>query len=291
MARRQGRWMRLVRFREGSQESRVGLLTDEGIETIAGAADLDSVLAGAGVEALAGAARGELISLENVTLLAPIARPSKVICVGRNYPEHARETGSEVPTEPLIFSKFPSAITGPTDPIVLPAVAPRRVDYEAELAVVIGRGGRDVAEASAMDHVAGFMAANDVTARDWQLKRNGGQWLLGKTFDTFLPLGPALVTRDEVDDLGAVRVRCLVDGEELQNDVVASMMFSIPELIAHVSRVVTLVPGDLLLTGTPAGVGMGRTPPRWLQPGEVVETIIEGVGTLTNPVREADGAL
>jgi 2-keto-4-pentenoate hydratase/2-oxohepta-3-ene-1,7-dioic acid hydratase in catechol pathway len=280
--------MKIVTFRQEPGPVCLGVLSGDEVVTITGAVDLETaLLSGGGVDALAGSARGARLPLAGAALLAPLSRPSKVICVGRNYREHANETGSEVPSEPIFFAKFPSAITGPTDPIVIPAAAPRRVDYEAELVVVIGRAGHDIAEASAIDHVAGFMAGNDVTARDWQLKKNGGQWLLGKIFDTFLPLGPALVTRDEVESLDAVRVRCRVDGDEVQNDVVASMIFSIPELIAYISRVVTLLPGDLLLTGTPAGVGMSQSPPRWLQPGQVVETIIEGIGVLTNPVRAA----
>lgn len=282
--------MRLVRFRPGQGAIGLGLLEGDTVRAVPGWADPEAVLEAGALASLGEASRGAAHAVADVVLLAPLVRPSKVICVGRNYPEHARETGSEPPTEPVIFSKFASAIAGPADDIVLPALAPRRVDYEAELAVVIGRAGRDIEESAALDHVAGYMASNDVTARDWQLKRNGGQWLLGKTFDSFLPLGPALVTRDEVPDVENVRVRCLVDGEELQNDVIASMIFSIPQVIAHVSRVMTLLPGDLLLTGTPAGVGLSRTPPRWLAPGQVVETVIEGVGTLTNAVRAADGA-
>jgi 2-keto-4-pentenoate hydratase/2-oxohepta-3-ene-1,7-dioic acid hydratase in catechol pathway len=223
--------------------------------------------------------------LAEVRLAAPVPRPSKVLCVGRNFAEHASEAGAPLPEEPIFFAKLPSAIIGPNDPIRLPAAAPRRVDYEAELAVVIGRRGRDIAEADAPSFVLGYTVANDVTARDWQLKKPGGQWTLGKSFDTFLPLGPWLVTADEVGDLGELHITCAIGGETLQDDTADHMIYSIPQLIAYVSRVVTLEPGDLLLTGTPAGTGSSRVPPRWLCDGDLLETAISGIGAMANPVR------
>jgi 2-keto-4-pentenoate hydratase/2-oxohepta-3-ene-1,7-dioic acid hydratase in catechol pathway len=222
--------------------------------------------------------------VDEVTLLAPVNRPTKVLCVGINYVPHMEESKFDRPAEPIFFSKLPSTIVGPTEPIVLPAVAPGRVDYEAELVVVIGRRGRDIDPAQAFDHIAGFTVGNDVSARDWQLKKPGGQWLLGKSFDTFLPLGPWITTADELGDLGPLHVRCQVNGENLQDDVVSNLIFDIPTLISYVSRVATLEPGDLLMTGTPGGVGQSRTPPRWLQDGDVVETSIDRIGTLRNPV-------
>jgi len=223
--------------------------------------------------------------MDEVTLLAPVNRPTKVLCVGLNYVPHMEESKFERPAEPVFFSKLPSTIVGPTDAIALPAVAPGRVDYEAELVVVIGSRGRDIDPARAFDHIAGFTVGNDISARDWQLKKPGGQWLLGKSFDTFLPLGPWITTADELGDLGQLHVRCEVNGEDLQDDVVSNLIFDIPTLISYVSRVATLEPGDLLMTGTPGGVGQSRTPPRWLQDGDVVETSIDRIGKLRNRVR------
>jgi len=223
--------------------------------------------------------------IDEVTLLAPVNRPSKVLCVGINYVPHMEESKFERPAEPVFFSKLPSTIVGPTDAIALPAVAPGRVDYEAELVVVIGSRGRDIDPARAFDHIAGFTVGNDISARDWQLKKPGGQWLLGKSFDTFLPLGPWITTADQLGDLGQLHVRCEVNGEDRQDDVVSNLIFDIPTLISYISRVATLEPGDLMMTGTPGGVGQSRTPPRWLQNGDVVETSIDQIGKLRNPVR------
>jgi 2-keto-4-pentenoate hydratase/2-oxohepta-3-ene-1,7-dioic acid hydratase in catechol pathway len=256
-----------------------------------GLADLTGILAD-GADHLAlmydGARTGTGYPLDEVSLAAPLQFPRAVLCVGRNYAEHANETQSEIPTEPIIFAKLTSAIAGPHDELVLPAIAPRRVDYEAELAVVIGRQGRDIAEADAWTFVLGYLVANDVTARDWQLKKPAGQWLLGKSFDTFLPLGPFLVTADEVPDPTSLHVTCTVNGEVLQDDTPDHMIFSIPHLIAYISAVTTLHPGDLILTGTPAGIGASRVPPKWLQPGDVVETSVETIGTLRNIVKSAE---
>ena len=234
--------------------------------------------------ALLGASR----PLSDVELAAPLVRPRAVFCVGRNYVEHAAETQNDAPTEPILFAKLGSAIVGPADDVLLPAAAPRRVDYEAELAVVIGRHGRDIAEADAWSYVLGYVVANDVTARDWQVKKPGGQWLLGKSFDTFLPIGPWVVTRDDVPEADRARITCRVNGELVQDDTADHMIFSIPTLIAYIARVATLSPGDLILTGTPAGIGAARVPPRWLGPGDVLETSVQGVGTLRNNVKSAD---
>ncbi len=231
---------------------------------------------------------GRRLRIQELTLDAPVEQPSKVLCVGQNYPEHAAEVGAAAPNEPLFFAKLPSTIIGPSDPIQIPVAAPRRVDYEAELALVIGRRGRDIPEARALEFVLGYLVANDISARDWQVKKPGGQWLLGKSFDTFLPLGPALVTADEAGDLAALRVTCALNGEKVQDDTVDQMLFSIPELIAYVSRVATLEPGDLLLTGTPSGTGGSKVPPRWLRDGDTLETTVSGLGTLRNPVSGPD---
>ncbi|NWS64106.1 FAHD2 protein, partial [Chunga burmeisteri] len=218
-----------------------------------------------------------------VRLLAPVGDPEKVICVGLNYRDHCLEQGVKIPKEPIIFSKFPSAIIGPFDDIVHPEES-SEVDWEAELAAVIGKKGRHIEESSALDHVVGFTVANDVSARDWQMRRNGRQWLLGKTFDTFCPLGPALVTKEAVADVHNLRIRCSVNGQVMQDSSTSQLIFRLPKLIAWVSRFVTLVPGDILLTGTPPGVGVFRKPPVFLQRGDEVQCEIEELGTICNKV-------
>jgi 2-keto-4-pentenoate hydratase/2-oxohepta-3-ene-1,7-dioic acid hydratase in catechol pathway len=281
--------MKLARVR-GPEGPRLAVLTGDELQEIpgeGGALDVGDVLRGGSpmLAAIAAAVAGVAPRLFDLgELLAPLAAPPKVICVGQNYAAHAAESRFEVPAEPVIFSKFSSAVIGPADAVRLPSVAPRRVDYEAELAVVIGAGGREVSPADAMTLVGGYAVANDISARDWQLKKPAGQWLLGKSFDTFLPLGPAVVSADEVPDPRALRIICRIGGETLQDDVVGNMIFDIPTLISYVSQVATLEPGDVLLTGTPAGVGQSRVPPRWLQPGDVLETEISGIGVLRNPI-------
>jgi 2-keto-4-pentenoate hydratase/2-oxohepta-3-ene-1,7-dioic acid hydratase in catechol pathway len=237
-----------------------------------------------GIErASAAAAKGEAAPLDSVKLLAPVPRPEKVICVGLNYADHARETGKELPNEPVIFNKFVTAISSPGDPIVLPRVT-RKVDYEAELVVVIGRGGRHIAREVALNHVAGYCCGNDVSARDWQTGKPAGQWLLGKSFDTFAPMGPELVTGDELGDPGNLRVQLRLNGQTMQDSSTKQFIFSIPELIAYVSGVCTLRTGDVLFTGTPPGVGFARKPPVYLQAGDQVEVEIERIGVLRNRV-------
>ncbi|KAM4756110.1 oxaloacetate tautomerase FAHD2B, mitochondrial-like isoform 1-T1 [Cyanocitta cristata] len=216
-------------------------------------------------------------------LLAPVGDPEKVICVGLNYHDHCQEQGAKVPKEPLIFSKFPSAITGPFDDIVHPQDT-SELDWEVELAAVIGKRGRHIEEAAALEHVLGFTVANDVSARDWQMRRNGRQWLLGKTFDTFCPLGPAIVTKEAVADVHNLWIRCSVNGQRMQDSSTRHLIFGVPALVAWVSRFVTLVPGDILLTGTPAGVGVFRKPPVFLKRGDEVQCEIEELGTICNRV-------
>ncbi|MGH7126991.1 MAG: fumarylacetoacetate hydrolase family protein [Planctomycetaceae bacterium] len=217
------------------------------------------------------------------TPTAPIPDPGKILCIGLNYRDHAEESGAEVPAEPVVFSKFSQCVIGPEQPIVLPSVA-RQVDYEAELVVVIGRAAKNVPEAAAMQHVAGYMNGHDVSARDWQIGRPGGQWLLGKTPDTFAPTGPHLVTADEIPDPENLRIQLRLNGETMQDSRTREFIFGIGRLIAHVTQLVTLHPGDLIFTGTPPGVGMARKPPVFLKPGDTVEVEIEGLGVLQNPV-------
>jgi len=211
----------------------------------------------------------------------PVARPSQIICVGKNYADHAREMGGEPPREPVFFAKAVSSLSGATDPIVLPAES-KRVDAEAELAVVFSRRARRVSEADALSYVAGYTMVNDVSDRDAQ--QEGGQWFRGKSFDTFCPCGPWLVTPDEIPDPHKLTVRQRVGGDELQNDNTSNMVFNLPRLIASITRHMTLEAGDILATGTPAGIGSARTPPRVLKAGDVVEVEVEGLGQQKSPV-------
>jgi len=218
-----------------------------------------------------------------ICLLPPVPSPEKVICVGVNYADHARESGMRPPEEPVIFNKFPTTVRAHGEPIVLPRLSDE-VDYEAELVVVIGTGGRDIPERRALDHVAGYCCGNDVSARDWQKGKPGGQWLLGKSFDSFAPFGPALVTADEVGDPGNLKIRLRLNGRLMQDSSTSELIFAVPRLIAYVSGVCTLAPGDLIFTGTPPGVGAARRPPVFLNPGDTVEVEIEKLGVLRNPV-------
>ena len=212
---------------------------------------------------------------------APIPRPGKIICIGQNYLAHAQESNADAPPFPIIFAKFANTVIGPGDPIVIPS-AVQKPDYEGELAVVIGRRGRNIPEASALDYVAGYMPLNDVSARDWQNRTS--QWVIGKTPDTFCPMGPALVTADEISDVQNLWLRTVIGDEVLQEGHTSLMIFSVAHLIADMSQVMTLEPGDVIATGTPAGIGAARTPPRWLRPGDVVRIEIEKVGVLENVV-------
>jgi 2-keto-4-pentenoate hydratase/2-oxohepta-3-ene-1,7-dioic acid hydratase in catechol pathway len=212
----------------------------------------------------------------------PIDRPSKIVCVGLNYRDHAEEQGTELPAAPLLFAKWPNALIGPGEPVVIPRVS-QRVDYEAELGVVIGSRVRGVSEENALEAVRGYLCLNDVSARDLQF--SDGQWTRGKSPDTFCPIGPRLVPRDDVDDPQALGIRCVLNGEVMQDSTTANMIFSVAEVIAYASQTMTLEPGDLLATGTPAGVGVFREPPRLLEDGDEVTIEIERLGALTNPVR------
>lgn len=215
-------------------------------------------------------------------LLPPIDRPEKILCIGLNYRDHAIETGADIPSIPVVFSKFNSAIIGHGQPIVLPHISDQ-IDYEAELVVVIGKTARHVAVDDAMDHVFGYTAGHDVSSRDWQKGRPGGQWLLGKTFDTFAPIGPCVVTRDTFGSDDDVPVTMTLNGETMQHSTTKQLIFPIADLIAHLSQFMTLRPGDLIFTGTPPGVGAARTPPRFLTHGDVCEVTVAGIGTLINP--------
>ena len=216
--------------------------------------------------------------------LAPIV-PYAILCIGLNYRKHAEETGAKIPEDPVLFMKVPSALQNPGDPIQIPQGLPStEVDYEAELAVVIGRTCKNVKRAEALDYVYGYCCANDVSARDWQKRRGGSQWCRGKTFDTFAPLGPCLVTAEEIPNPNRLQLSSRVNGEIRQQSSTSDMIFDVPTLIEFLSGSTTLWPGTVILTGTPNGVGMAFDPPRWLQPGDEVTIEIEGIGRLTNPV-------
>jgi 2-keto-4-pentenoate hydratase/2-oxohepta-3-ene-1,7-dioic acid hydratase in catechol pathway len=214
---------------------------------------------------------------------APIHDPRKIICIGLNYKDHAAESGAPIPKEPILFSKYQTALIGHGEPIILPPVS-QEVDYEAELVVVVGKRGKNIAAAQAMEYVAGYTIGHDVSARDWQLKKDGKQWMVGKTFDTFAPLGPEIVTSDEVGDPHALGIRLRLNGAVMQNSSTSQMIFSAGELVSYLSAVFTLEPGDLIYTGTPPGVGMARKPPVFLKGGDVVEVEIDKLGVLRNPV-------
>jgi 2-keto-4-pentenoate hydratase/2-oxohepta-3-ene-1,7-dioic acid hydratase in catechol pathway len=219
-----------------------------------------------------------------VTLLAPL-EPTLILGIGLNYRRHAEETGAALPERPVLFMKSPAALQHPGGPIALPTtLASHEVDAEGELAVVIGRPCRNVSRSDALDYVLGYTCANDVSARDWQKQWGGGQWCRGKTFDTFAPLGPWLTTTAALPDPQALRLRTSVNGVTVQDSSTADMIFSVAALIEFLSASTTLPAGTVILTGTPEGVGMAATPPRWLQSGDTVSISIEGIGTLTNPV-------
>ncbi len=213
--------------------------------------------------------------------MLPIERPGKIICVGLNYRDHAEEQGVELPKEPLLFAKWGNTLIGPGEPIVIPPLV-TKADYEAELGVVIGTRVKNVSKENAFEAVRGYICANDVSARDLQF--SDGQWTRGKSPDTFCPIGPALVPAAEIPDPHNLRIRAIVSGEVLQDSTTANLIFGVDEILSHITQTMTLEPGDLVLTGTPAGVGVFRDPQRLLQPGDEVTIEIEGVGELTNPV-------
>lgn len=264
--------MRLVSFVGG-----FGQVEDELVQPLSGA--LCEVLA----DPTTARPQGDPRPLAEVTLLAPVPAPGKIICIGLNYRDHAAETGKAVPTEPVMFAKYANSVVGDRAVVDLPTIA-EDVDWEAELAVVIGRGGRDVPEATALEHVAGYTCANDLSAR--VLQRRVSQWTRGKAIDGFLPMGPSLVTADELPDPQDLAIGCSVNGEVMQQGTTSEMVFGVAELIAEITCTITLTPGDVIITGTPPGVGLGMDPPRFLHDGDEVVVTIEGIGSLTTTIRE-----
>ncbi|MDD5712440.1 MAG: fumarylacetoacetate hydrolase family protein [Smithellaceae bacterium] len=222
-------------------------------------------------------------------LLAPV-EPCNVFALGLNYRKHADETSLGYPSSPVVFMKASTSVAGPGEAIVLPAAGAKMVDFEAELAIIIGRRAKHVPSVQARDYIFGFTCANDVSARDWQFELQKGQWTRGKSFDTFCPLGPWLVTADEIEDPDRLSIRTTINGKTLQDSTTADMIFSVDSIVSDLSRTMTLLPGTVILTGTPDGVGFTRQPPVFLRPGDVVTVEIENVGRLTNPVEE-EGSL
>lgn len=227
---------------------------------------------------------GRVLPIEDVLLRAPVPRPGKIICIGLNYRDHAIESGMKIPESPVSFSKFQTSIVGPEDVVVIPRGC-TQPDYEAELAVVIGRRSKDVAKAQAYNSVFGYCAFNDVSGRDFQFA--DGQWQRGKSCDTFAPMGPFVATADEIPNPQKLGIRLRLNGATMQNSTTEQLIFSVPEIIAFLSSSITLEPGDIIATGTPPGVGFARKPPVFIKPGDTMEVEIDGLGVLTNPVAAA----
>jgi 2-keto-4-pentenoate hydratase/2-oxohepta-3-ene-1,7-dioic acid hydratase in catechol pathway len=279
--------MKLISFSESDGLVRPGVLLDEGSKVIdlttTGYADTLAVLAAGATELQNGGAY-RAYSLDDVKLHAPLANPPRIFCIGLNYRDHAVESGMEIPKFPVVFFKLTPSIIGPGEAIVLPQIT-KEPDYEAEFAFIIGKGGYRIPAAEALAHVYGYTIINDVSARDIQFSTS--QWSLSKSLPTFCPMGPAIVTADEIADPHKLDVQLAVDGEVLQHSNTSELIFKIPELINYISSITPLLPGDIVSTGTPFGVGLGRNPKRWLKPGETVTITIEGLGQLTNPVASA----
>lgn len=275
--------MKLIRFGNPGEE-RPGLLLGDGrrIDASGFGEDYDEAFFGGdGLERLAawGAKHSEMAPVvdESVRLGPPLARPSKIVCIGLNYADHAKESGAEIPKEPILFFKATSAIVGPNDPVVIPKNSVK-TDWEVELAFVIGKKAAHVTEAEALNHIAGYVLHNDYSEREWQLER-GGQWVKGKSCDTFAPLGPFIATTDEISDPQDLKLWLKLNGELIQNSNTQQMIFGVRTLVSYVSQFMTLLPGDLITTGTPPGVGLGFKPPKFLQPGDVVELGVDGLGS------------
>ncbi len=275
--------MRLIRFGEtGREKPGIELPSGERRDLSAFGQDFDeSFFGGDGVKRLAAWLTTNLTKApkidNSVRLGPPIHRPGKIICVGLNYRDHATETNAQLPKEPVLFMKATSAITGPNDPLIIPRNS-EKTDWEVELAVVIGRKATYIEEKHAYDHIAGYMLHGDYSEREFQLERSG-QWTKGKSCDTFAPIGPYVVTADDVPDPQALKLWLTVNGEMRQNSSTAEMAFTVPFLVSYISQFMSLLPGDIISTGTPAGVGHGMKPPVYLKPGDVVEQGIDGLGT------------
>lgn len=278
--------MRLATF-EHHGHTHAGLVSNETIVSLktAGFADVLSVIQGgaaamAAIKSFAGHAPGSAtFPLSSVKLRAPLPRPPKILCMGLNYRDHAAEAKLDIPKYPVLFAKYSNTVIGAGENIVLPKVS-TKPDYEGEFGFVIGKGGRHIEAANWREHIFGYMNCNDVSARDYQMSVS--QWTMGKNFDTFAPMGPWIVTADEIEDPHNLDISLTLNGERMQSSNTRELIFKIPETVAFLSSVMTLEPGDIVLTGTPAGVGFGRKPPRWLMPGDEVVVRVEGLGELRN---------
>lgn len=271
--------MKLIRFGEAGKEKTGVIINDKKYDTSAFGEDYgESFFENDGLTRLSYFLEDSLLPeiTEEVRLGCPLARPSKIVCIGLNYVDHAKETNATSPTEPVIFMKSTTAITGPNDPIIIPKNSVK-TDWEVELAVVIGKKASYVNEEDAMDHVAGYVLHNDVSEREFQIER-GGTWDKGKGCDTFAPIGPFCATKDEIADPHNLRLWLKVNGKIMQDGTTANFIFNIPHLVSYTSQFMTLLPGDIISTGTPAGVGLGMKPPVYLKPGDVVELGIDGLG-------------
>jgi acylpyruvate hydrolase len=264
----------------------IGLLDagERGLAAVCEAVEYVRGVLGSGGQAEELQRDGVVFTASEVTLKAPIPRPGKLILLGLNYRDHAEETGQKIPEVPTLFSKYNNSVVGPGAPILIPR-ATEQIDYEAEFAFVIGRRGREIPRDRALEYVAGYTIVNDVSARDYQFVTS--QWMVGKTFDSHCPMGPALVLKDEIPDPHNLDLHLSIGGEVLQKSNTNQLIFKIPETVEYLSRIMTLEPGDVISTGTPAGVGFTRKPPRWLRPGETVRIEIAGLGVLENPVAKA----
>ncbi len=278
--------MKLIRYGLQGKE-RPGILVENGIVDLRAAfpdiPDIGETFFRDGWISKIAVASEPLVPLD-VRLGSPVDRPSKIICIGKNYYEHAKEGGFDTPAAPLLFSKTPNSLNGPFDPVLLPQSS-KKVDWEVELAVIIGKEGKRISRESAFDFIAGYAVMNDVSAREAQF--SDGQWFRGKSFDTFAPLGPCIVTRDEIGDPGDLKLTATVDGFLMQEGNTSQLIFDIPCLIEYISRDITLYPGDIISTGTPAGVGVFRDPPITLHPGNIVECTIDRIGTIRNQIFES----
>lgn len=264
--------MKIIRYQDAS--GNVGQALQQGGETFKIEGDIY------------GSYKATSVKVENFKLLAPIV-PTQILCIGLNYRQHAKECGAPIPERPVLFVKGINALQNPGDPIVLPRKCRSdEVDYECELGVVIGKSCKNVKRENALDYVLGYTCVNDVSARDWQIKWGGGQWCKGKFFDTFAPIGPCLVTPDEIPNPNALKIKTILNGKTVQDWTTSDMIFDVPAIIEFLSGSTTLIPGTLILTGTPQGVGMASNPPNYLKSGDSVTIEIEKIGSLTNPVVE-----
>src|SRR5579872_4246913 len=275
--------MKLVSFSAVDGMVRPGVLIEGSRAVIDLSSEYTDALAliASGVQSLQNLERYPQFSLDSIRLRSPLSNPPRLFAIGLNYRDHAKESGMQIPTVPVVFFKLTTAIIGPGENIVLPKNS-TQPDYEAEFAFVIGRGGYRIPSDAWREHVYGYTIVNDVSARDVQFATS--QWSMSKSFPTFCPMGPTIVTADEIADPHKLAIGLSIDGEVLQNSNTDELVFGIPQLIEHLSSIAPLLPGDVISTGTPPGVGLGRTPKRWLRPGETVTVTVEGLGSLTNPV-------